>query len=160
MNKNFIKANYTNHECKEDIINACNSMLNTIEEYFNLNENSEKYISSFSLWRPNLSGVKRKKCIDIDSMKEILESLTKIQDVLAKNKNTPKQHKDLLECKDYIPLIKGAIYVLKVTKEFGKHEFKNLSNEELKNVKELFEIILKNIKEPTVSYDEEEYILK
>lgn len=150
----------TKFESNEVMISYCISAYKTIEEYFDLDEKSEKYISSFSLWRPNLSGVKRKKCINIDSMKEILESLTKIQDVLAKNKNTPKQHKDLLECKDYIPLIKGAIYVLKVTKEFGKHELKNLSNEELKNVKELFEIILKNIKEPTVSYDEEEYILK
>ena len=147
----------TKFESNEGMISYCINAYKTIEEYFDLDEMSEKFIPSFSLWRPNLSGVKRKNSIDIESMKEILESLTKIQDIIARNKNTPKQHKEILESKDCIPLIKGAIYVLQGTKQFVQgekqflqHDLKNLNTEELKSVKKLFESILKNIKEPTI----------
>ena len=138
---------------KEAIRNSrvfyCTNAINIIRSYFS-DLIEPNY---FKVYRQYLSNTKYIDDLKVESMRKILESITKIQDIVFQHHNTPNEHKKFKDSQDYIPLIKGGIYVFdqSISRSFRwdnkTRNFDTLDDEQLIQVKELLNGILDEIEE-------------
>ena len=150
-NSHFIKKTTINEKkaIRDSTVSYCTNAINTIRSYFSDLIESDY----FEVCRPHLSNTKDIDDLKVESMRKILESITKIQDIVFKHQNTPNEHKEFKDSQDYIPLIKGAIYVFDRSIlrsslwDTWKSDFTTLNDEQLRQVKELLSGILDEIKE-------------
>ena len=151
MNKTFMNKTPINEKeaIRNSTVSYCTNAINTIRSYFS-NFIEDDYVE---VCHPNLSNTKYINDLTVESMRKILESITKIQDIVFKHQNTPNEHKEYKDSQDYIPLIKGAIYVFDRSIlrsslwDTWKRDFTTLNDEQLRQVKELLSGILDEIKE-------------
>ena len=152
-NNYFLKRTTINEKeaIRDSTVSFCTNAINTIRSYFSDLIESDY----FEVCRTHLSNTKDIDDLKVESMRKILESITKIQDIVFQHNNTPNEHKEFKNPQDYIPLIKGGIYVFdhsitykqSSSGDIMKCSFSTLNDAQLKKVQELLNCILDEIKE-------------
>lgn len=153
MNNTFMNKTPINEKkaIRNSTVSYCTNAINTIRSYFS------DFIDDdyFEVCHPDLSNTKYIDDLTVESMRKILESITKIQNIVFQHNNTPNEHKEFKNPQDYIPLIKGGIYVFdhsitykqSSSGDIMKCSFSTLNDAQLKTVQELLNCILDEIKE-------------